>query len=107
MKPDERKVQLDDRFKAVLTDPRFEVSTGESRESSKEGERRLACSTSAIPAPLERITQVRTSGLGYLRQKEIPSNPNVECHAMVYFVSDGLLIRFSHRLEESQPKSKV
>lgn len=26
VKPDERKVQLDDRFKAVLTDPRFQVS---------------------------------------------------------------------------------
>lgn len=29
VKPDERKVQLDDRFKAVLTDPRFQVSNGE------------------------------------------------------------------------------
>lgn len=29
VKPDERKVQLDDRFKAVLTDPRFQVSSGE------------------------------------------------------------------------------
>lgn len=29
VKPDERKVQLDDRFKAVLTDPRFQVSDGE------------------------------------------------------------------------------
>ncbi|CAM9123101.1 unnamed protein product, partial [Scytosiphon promiscuus] len=27
VKPDERKVQLDDRFKAVLTDPRFQVSS--------------------------------------------------------------------------------
>lgn len=31
IKPDERKVQLDDRFKAVLTDPRFQISAGESR----------------------------------------------------------------------------
>lgn len=34
MKADDRKVKLDDRFKAVLTDPRFQVSASGKDEES-------------------------------------------------------------------------
>ena len=43
VKPDERKVQLDDRFKAVLTDPRFQVSNGELAACPSEKGLRLCC----------------------------------------------------------------